>query len=58
MRCEECGKEFSFIKNNTLCAACLLKEPADKKVKSTDNKDNVKSTKKNKTKDQGDTSPR
>ncbi len=34
MRCEDCGKEFSFIKNNTLCSACLLKETNKKKEES------------------------
>ncbi|MHB8961947.1 MAG: hypothetical protein ACYC5K_02220 [Saccharofermentanales bacterium] len=33
MRCEDCGKEFSFIGKNTLCAECLMRGPIKKKPK-------------------------
>ena len=33
MRCEDCGKEFSFIGNNTLCAECLMRGSVKKKPK-------------------------
>lgn len=42
MRCEDCGNEFSFIKNNTLCSTCLLNEKKKEKTNKNKSTEGVK----------------